>query len=363
MSKRYQVLAAMLALRTFTADELAHHTGVKPNTVSTILNRDRSLLEQIGWEDTGRRGGQPKRYNLRADQVSAIETEIRTLYKDLRIPESVAASESAVEIPLGLQVAEEILSKDYPRAKSVAEKQRLLDRARVEKEGGLGEVRVMMAGLSKPDDRAVLETSIGKLEALEELRKAQLVAQKLTAPTAGKAKTAAVGAHGSVPAGISELNEHILKAVNSLDQVHTIPRLTVMQLSPNETEQNIFLIDGIDVEPDELTNHIHNILTSQHISARLVSTKNVFEQTGALSHSPPAFSKCLLTIDSRHNSKRSKEACEHVLDWCNTNESVYVLDMASNDMLRNWILEGRANYFNYAKKLQPAAMLSALKLH
>jgi hypothetical protein len=64
VSKKAQMLYGAAALQSFTADELADYVGVKPTTVKTYLLRERTFFDVIGKDETGRRGGEPKRYRL-----------------------------------------------------------------------------------------------------------------------------------------------------------------------------------------------------------------------------------------------------------------------------------------------------------
>lgn len=71
---------------------------------------------------------------------------------------------------------------------------------------------------------------------------------------------------------------------------------------------------------------------------------------------------CLLTINSEANHRGAEEACRRVLRACDSKRHVYVFDQSSDDRLRNWILQDQANYINFARQLEPLAMLSALNL-
>ncbi|MGI8802318.1 MAG: hypothetical protein ACR2KV_09130, partial [Solirubrobacteraceae bacterium] len=77
MLQQYKTLGAMLALREFTADELAAQAGVKRASVQTVLTRHRDWLEPIGRQATGRRGGQLVRYRLRPHAVEEVRRILR----------------------------------------------------------------------------------------------------------------------------------------------------------------------------------------------------------------------------------------------------------------------------------------------
>jgi predicted ArsR family transcriptional regulator len=54
--ERIKVLAAALALREFTADDIAELTGVKPHTVRNVLNRSPDVVRRLPSKSPGRRG-------------------------------------------------------------------------------------------------------------------------------------------------------------------------------------------------------------------------------------------------------------------------------------------------------------------
>jgi Mn-dependent DtxR family transcriptional regulator len=59
-----RVLQAMSALGEFTVADLVRTSGVRPTTVRTVLQRRRNALLFLGMTETGRRGGQWKRYRF-----------------------------------------------------------------------------------------------------------------------------------------------------------------------------------------------------------------------------------------------------------------------------------------------------------
>ena len=365
MSARYKVLSAMLALRTFTVDELAKCTGVKTSTIGTVLNRDRSLLEQLGWEETGRRGGQPKRYQLKPEQVGAVEATLKELYPTLEIPSTpTQESRSAFEIPLGLLVAEDVLLNDYAKAQSLEEKEQLFNLALIDLEAGRGEARLKLATTKDEAERDALETSLRKVEAVEEMCRAQLAGAKLALEIKVKkpkvAKAVASAAPSSWPV-LSEVNEHISKAIGNLHYLYNSMPHSNEATAFDETEF-VLLIDGINEQPDQLTDYVRDILSEHNISTEHTDKDRINETGRELYYRHLTRGKCLLTINSGSNYNDAKETCQRVLGSCDIKNHVYVVDLGSDDRLRNWILEDNANYINYARQLHPQAMLAALRL-
>jgi len=112
---RYRVLNAMLALREFTVDDLAHYSDVKENTVRTVLARDSHFVERDGNRARRRRGGQPILYRLRP----AAEDELVSILRKLdafgaNLPPLAADQEDPVM--LSLMAAEDILLRRLPQA-------------------------------------------------------------------------------------------------------------------------------------------------------------------------------------------------------------------------------------------------------
>ena len=80
-----------------------HAFGVGNATVKTVVSREKRLLEEIGKENTGRRGGQLKRYRLKDDVYDQLRSELEALYQDLPMrPESRPKTASSAEVPRGV---------------------------------------------------------------------------------------------------------------------------------------------------------------------------------------------------------------------------------------------------------------------
>ncbi|GIF15740.1 hypothetical protein [Actinoplanes teichomyceticus] len=112
---RYRVLNAILALREFTVTDLAGYSGVKENTVRTVLARDARFVERGGTRAQGRRGGQPIQYRLRADAEDELIGVLRELEGvGANLPPLVTDQEDPAM--LSLIAAEDILLRQLPQA-------------------------------------------------------------------------------------------------------------------------------------------------------------------------------------------------------------------------------------------------------
>lgn len=148
MSATYRVLGSMLALKQFTSKDLEAHSGVTPNSVRTTLDRRKDLVEEIGIQETNRRGGQLKRYRVRSESLDKLRKEVVELLAHIRkIPlereidlELESEEPKEVEPPLTLLAGEEALLYLLPEANSLEEKQTLLSTATADLETGQAEL-------------------------------------------------------------------------------------------------------------------------------------------------------------------------------------------------------------------------------
>src|ERR1043166_8464621 len=133
VSKKDQVLLGMLSLDTFTTEELSRFCRVGLPTVRTVMDRKSSWLDEVGVEATNRRGGQPKRYRLTADGRRALEATVEETNKTLKNTGGVMASGRSIiplrdpQIPLGLRMARDTLTRLVPAESDLKEKLKLLE--------------------------------------------------------------------------------------------------------------------------------------------------------------------------------------------------------------------------------------------
>jgi hypothetical protein len=133
VSERYKVLSAILALREFTVPEVANFSGVKRNTVRTVLAREPNLLDEVSKDHTGSRGGRFTRYRLKEREVEGLTGELSKIY--LALQKGVIAGprvadkqvSSHYEPPLRVLAAEDALIRRFPLARTSKEKLALIE--------------------------------------------------------------------------------------------------------------------------------------------------------------------------------------------------------------------------------------------
>src|ERR1051326_3962163 len=97
MSATYRVLGSMLALKQFTSKDLEAHSSVSPHTVRSTLDRRKDLVQEVGIQETNRRGGQLIRYRIRDESLDKLRKEVFGLLDHMRkVP---------VEVETGFELA------------------------------------------------------------------------------------------------------------------------------------------------------------------------------------------------------------------------------------------------------------------
>jgi hypothetical protein len=218
LSERYKVLGAIVALREFTVEDIANRTGVKQNTVSTILARERPLLEKIADEKTGRRGGKRKRYRIKPDSAKTLYSELTELYRNLPAPEVTeterdvqSESKSPSSVPLGLLAAEDTLLARYTEAEDHEEKQRLLRLAKLDFRKGLSESRRLLAANPGEETRIAIEGSVGRITALQKIFELDLLARSSLADSQAEVSVETLRER------LSELSNSVSEAIKDLN--------------------------------------------------------------------------------------------------------------------------------------------------
>src|ERR1041384_2305631 len=216
MSERYKVLGAMTALYEFTAEDVAKKTGVKLNTVHTHIARHKHLLEEVGYEETGRRGGQRKKYRIREEAIESVYEELEGLYQSLPARArtdgpSVEQQSQPTELPLGLFTAEETLLHRYPKATGLEEKRHILDLAGLDYQQGIMAAERILATSSDALFNQAVQEAKERIKALQQVGELDLMANSLQVETA----TGAV--KFSMPQiQIMEFRQHSAQVVNAL---------------------------------------------------------------------------------------------------------------------------------------------------
>ena len=130
MLERYRTLGAVLALGEFSVAELASLSEVQESTVRTILRRERLYVEQIGTEPTGRRGGQPVRWRMRAEARERLRLQLQELERLGAGPWLGERQDASYALPAGIIAAEDVLLHGAPAAADPIERADLIKLAR-----------------------------------------------------------------------------------------------------------------------------------------------------------------------------------------------------------------------------------------
>jgi len=179
--ERYKTLGAMLALGEFSVSELVHLSGVEAPTVRTILRRENELIERVGSESTGRRGGQPHRWRLLPEAARRVRGELEEL-ELLGVGPWLGDPPSNTEmVPAGIVAAEHVLLRLVPEAHGSSERAKLVSLAQSQLDAAIA------VGTSAPS-AANLRVSNHKrlVELLLELEHAQLAAHGRLEPRADR---------------------------------------------------------------------------------------------------------------------------------------------------------------------------------
>lgn len=183
MSERYKVLGAMTALDEFTVEDIVTKTGVKPNTVQTLIARHKHILKEIGNEGTGRRGGQPKKYRIRPEAVDSLYSELEALYQNLPVrnflESSLEAAEDQPQIPSGFLAAQETLLLRYPKARDLKEKQRILDLAELDYQNGAFAAGRLLSEPGNASLKKILREVKDRIQTLQKLAEVDLLVSSL----------------------------------------------------------------------------------------------------------------------------------------------------------------------------------------
>lgn len=130
--ERYRTLGAMLALRTFSVPEVAALAGVREATVRTIFRRERQYIEKVGVRQTGRRGGQPARWQLLSGASEAIRSELTNL-EEVGVGAWLGERSDVGDHPLGpILAAQDVLLRLVPATTDPIERAGLIELARTQ---------------------------------------------------------------------------------------------------------------------------------------------------------------------------------------------------------------------------------------
>jgi hypothetical protein len=124
--KRYKIIATIIALNEFTAADLSIISGVETEHTALVL-RELNKNKSVGKIPAQGPGGRKSFYCIIPAQRQSLQTELNALFK--KITHNSKVSNRAVEPPLSLLIAEDILSRRVPRNKEIDQKRELLELA------------------------------------------------------------------------------------------------------------------------------------------------------------------------------------------------------------------------------------------
>lgn len=369
----YKVLAAMLALKEFTVNDLASFSKVKANTVNTILARKSHLLQELGKQQTGKRGGQFIKYRLNPETINVLREEIKEIVKVIG-GTITSETEFTPNVPLGILAAEDGLAS-LGQAKTDEERRQILEIAKIDIQGARADIESMLIGganyhsINSFEDRLItLEGEILQLEDLYAIKKAVAVGAVTSfQELASQSKDSQVGETEATRGNtilwmIGERVGRCIATMQNLASKRSFNRLSREWAGLEDPVDQVFLIDGIGEEPDPLTNNVLLALQGQAIQHPIhivkVGQKGMSGRLSNIQSGVDRRSMCLLTVDSDINPERAEETCKKVFFSFKDSGGVFVFDNGSNPVLRNWM--GDTRYVDYAQQVRPDVIMNTL---
>jgi len=179
MIQRFKVLGAMLALREFTVADLAHFSGVKLDTVRSVVSRNKSYLESGGRKKSDRPGGRFDMLRVRPDEIPTLRSTLREQFAKLRgigwrvesLPDRFPAADT---IALGVLAAEDTLVRRLPQEEGLEGKQSLLESARISLSGAHADAERLLSAVTDPEEAKKIEIHLRATENLIKFSTAEL---------------------------------------------------------------------------------------------------------------------------------------------------------------------------------------------
>jgi len=250
MNERFKVLGAMLALREFTAADLADFSGVNLNTVRVVLGREKEFWEDLGRDASGQRGGQFLRYRVKPEKFGVLEEAIDGLQRDARAIASgrhkrssdESGSNATVDVPVSLLAAEDALARRFTETTTLGDRIHLLNLAEI--------------GAAKYREQASSNPACNShLQALEVLREVCLI------------EIAQESEPGIGPVAFAVLKEKVLKAADAL-------------MNENAPQQAAFLLRHVVSGP--LVESDTTLQWKLHVLAQAVSHESLYTRLVAV---------------------------------------------------------------------------------
>ena len=186
----YKVLGSMLALKEFTIKSLADYSGVNRDTVDTIRRRNPQFWDEIGKEETQKRGGQTKRFRVKPEQVGVLRRKLKGYFSQIKPPNELEGEEAAAveepqeavqpppEPPVSLAAGEEALLYLFTKARSLEDKQTLLEAAESDLRSGRHEVERLLKRGADERQAEDAKSWLQRVKALRNLSHAELAVEK-----------------------------------------------------------------------------------------------------------------------------------------------------------------------------------------
>jgi cytoskeletal protein CcmA (bactofilin family) len=192
----YRILAGVLALKSFTVNNLARFSQCLPGTVRTTLNRNREYIEALSAQPSGKRGGQPLRYRLIPEKESELDHWLRTSLPQLQIPsvplnpEAEGVKNLAVSFDPALRVAEPTVFREYAAEEEGHPFSMTLASPISLREGQVGNDQMTQFNRLAPSGMLVAAEQLGEIfEAAETpLRRSELLEEANDSMRAGRAE-------------------------------------------------------------------------------------------------------------------------------------------------------------------------------
>jgi len=351
--QKYHVLGAMLALREFTVDDLHRLTGVKSQTIYSVLARNQSYSEVIGEEESSARGGRRQRYRMVAEKVEELQMLLRDAFQFLAVSDEIDVDP---QIALSaLASAEDTLDRMWFLAENDADRHKVIALAWTELESA--RIPTIARGLTSDQRREIEDRSIALTQRAREL--AQQLGSGLI-PKQSEEITPSSGMMAHMRSKVRSLYESIFGS-GEHDRRKTGRPWQPAQpaFSYGAVPQPVlFLYNSVPKVTDETTALIKNI--EKHSSA-IVRIDPNDPRSWDVSPDDETYPKfCVMLINSKQKSKMDQHLefmkC-HVGEW-----AIIVLDEARNPAVRNAILgqSGSAHYIDEAGKLDDPAMRNLL---
>ena len=342
----------MLALREFTVEDLRRLTGVKSQTIYSVLARNEAFSEVIGEEESAARGGRRQRYRVVAKKIEELQTLLRDAFQFLRVSDEIATDP---EIAFSaLASAEDTLDRMWSLADNDADRRKVIALARTELE--TARVPPLASGLTTDQRREIEDRSKALTQRASELSQ-QLGIEIIPEQGEGIAPSDGVMAH--LKSKVRSLYESIF-GPGEPDRRRMGPWQSAQPAFPfgEAPSPVLFLYNSVPKVTVKTTELIKNIEKHSAAVVRVDPNDPRSWEVSPDEESHPKF--CVMLINSRQKSK-VEQALEfmkcHVGEW-----AIIVLDEARNPAVRNMILgqSGAAQYIDEAGKLDDPAIRNLL---